>query len=497
MKKNLLIFLLSVFMVLAGSKTFASFTDIPKNHSNFNAISYAEKEGIVKGYADGTFRPSAKINRAEFTKIILEATLSNPKCNSESNGGFSDVRSDEWFAPYICQAKQLGIIRGYDDGTFRPGAPIKEAEAAKIAAEAFELRTTSASKLWYEPYFVILRTIDVLPPTMGNNPGRSINRGEMAELIYLMSSKRPRKKNEYRVEAKPQVTNKSLNKGSEKEGPLIGNCPVFPADNPWNTDISDFLVHPNSDAFINSIGRDIFLHADFGGKGEYGIPFITVGNGQKMMDIHFTAYGHESDPGPYPIPLNAPIEGGPDSEWDRHVLAVNTDTCMLYELYKAYPKGNSWDAEGGAVFNLRSNKLRPQYWTSADAAGLPIFAGLVRYDEVMSGEIKHALRFTVSSTQRGFIPPATHFASSKTDENLPPMGLRFRLKSDYDTSRFTGQARVILEALKKYGMIVADNGGDWFITGDGDPRWDDEDLNQLKTVPGSAFDAVYTGEIIK
>ena len=233
------------------------------------------------------------------------------------------------------------------------------------------------------------------------------------------------------------------------------------------------------------------LHPDFGGGGAYGIPYITVPGTQPMVPVNFTDYGDESDPGPYPIPLDAPIEGG----GDRHVLAIDRDRCKLYELFAATPRGTRWDAASGAVFDLRSNELRPEGWTSADAAGLPIFPGLVRYDEVARGRIDHALRFTVSQTQRGYIHPATHFASSSTDPNRPPMGLRFRLKAGFDTSPYTGQARVILEALKKYGMIVADNGSNWYITGAMDPRWNDIDLRQLKSVPGSAFEVVDTGPV--
>jgi hypothetical protein len=211
------------------------------------------------------------------------------------------------------------------------------------------------------------------------------------------------------------------------------------------------------------------------------------------VPINFVEYGDESDPGPYPIPPDAPVEAG----GDHHVLVIDSDTCMLYELYHAEYVGPGWEAGSGAVFDLNSNKLRPEGWTSADAAGLPIFPGLVRYDEVSAGEIRHALRFTVERSQRAYIHPATHYASDRDDPSLPPMGLRLRLKANYDISRYTGMAKVILTALKKYGMIVADNGTSWFITGATDPRWDDDDLNQLKKVPGSAFEVVKSGEIVK
>ena len=281
-------------------------------------------------------------------------------------------------------------------------------------------------------------------------------------------------------------------------GPSLAGCPMFPPDNAWNADVSSYPVHPDSDNFIADIDgqSNKFLHADFGSNPDYGIPYAIVASTQQSVPINFVAYGEESDPGPYPIPPDAPIEGGPDSTGDRHVLVLEKDNCILYELYRAFPAGPGWDADSGARWNLNSNALRPLGWTSADAAGLPILPGLARYDEVEAGTIRHALRFTVWRTQRGYILPATHFASDSDDPNRPPMGLRLRLKAGYDISGFTGQARVILEALRRYGMIVADNGSSWFVTGAPDPRWNDADLDQLKDVPGAAFEAVYTGPIL-
>jgi hypothetical protein len=285
----------------------------------------------------------------------------------------------------------------------------------------------------------------------------------------------------------------ALAPGSAGGATFLGGCPVFPASNPWNRDVSHAPVDPRSDAYIRSInsGGNKDLHADFGGRGQYGIPFRVVPRAQKRVPIRFTDYGDESDKGPYPIPLNAPVEGGSD----RHVLTLQRGTCKLFELFGAERSGPGWAASSGAAFNLRSNKLRHEGWTSADAAGLPILPGLARYDEVKRGKITHALRFTTQRTQKGYIHPATHFASSNSDPNLPPMGLRLRLKRGYSLARFHGQALVILKALKRYGMIDADNGTSWYITGGSDRRWNDEDLNQLKTVPGSAFEAVSTGRI--
>jgi hypothetical protein len=275
--------------------------------------------------------------------------------------------------------------------------------------------------------------------------------------------------------------------------PALGGCPMFPPDNEWNRDISADPVDPNSNNYINYIlnsSNNDYLHADFGENQTYGIPYVVVPQSQATVPITFTEAGDESDPGPYPIPPNPPIEGGPGSSGDRHILVLRQGECKLYELFSAYPNGGGWEAYSGAVFNLNSNALRPLGWTSADAAGLPILPGLVRYDEVAAGVIKHALRFTVNSTQRAYILPATHAASSILDSNAPPMGLRLRLKASYNISGFTGQARVILEALKRYGLILADNGSNWYISGATNPNWVDDDLNQLKDVPGSEFEVV-------
>jgi hypothetical protein len=278
--------------------------------------------------------------------------------------------------------------------------------------------------------------------------------------------------------------------------PDIGGFQVFPEDNPWNWDISAYSVHPNSDNFVRSIGEDGHLHPDFGTVWEgspIGIPYVVVRPDQPLIPVEYTAYGDESDTGPFPVPLDATIEGGPDSDGDRHVIAVDTANAMLYELYRGFPQSDHWEAESGAAFDLKSNAVRPEGWTSADAAGLPIFPGLVRYEEaVVRKRINHAIRFTVARTQRKFIWPARHFASSSTDPDLPPMGLRFRLKAGFGVSGFSEPVRVILVALKKYGMIVADNGSNWFLSGAPDDRWDDEVLAELKRVPGSAMEAVLT-----
>ena len=274
---------------------------------------------------------------------------------------------------------------------------------------------------------------------------------------------------------------------------------LFPASNPWNTRVDTSPVDPASAALIASIGAGKHVHPDFGASldgAPFGIPYIVVPGTQKRVPVSFD-YADESDKGPYPIPANAPVEGGANASGDRHVLVVDRDHWLLYELFDAHrlPSGG-WHAGSGAVFPLGSNALRPAGWTSADAAGLPILAGLVRYDEVAAGRIDHALRFTVSRTRNAYVAPARHAASSSSSTALPPMGMRVRLKASFDISRYPTQARVVLQALKTYGMIVADNGSDWYLSGTADSRWNDDAINTLKQVPGSAFEVVRMGGIV-
>jgi len=296
-----------------------------------------------------------------------------------------------------------------------------------------------------------------------------------------------------KAETRPEIA-----QPAQTDSPTIAGCQILPPDNPWNTDISAYSVHPNSVNFIASVGLDKGLHPDFGTTWQgnpNGIPYIVVGGDQPKVPVTFE-YADESDPGPYPIPDDAPIEGGPDSDGDRHILVLDKDNCKLYEVWHSRKVADGWTGGSGAIFDLTSNDLRPMGWTSSDAAGLPVLPGLARYEEVEQGAINHALRFTIRKSQRGYILPATHFASRSSDPNLMPMGLRLRLKADYDISAFPPQAQVILTALKKYGMIMADNGGDWYISGAPNSKWDDDALNTLKGVKGSAFEVVDTGPII-
>jgi hypothetical protein len=271
-------------------------------------------------------------------------------------------------------------------------------------------------------------------------------------------------------------------------------CPVFPASSPWNQRVDRLPVAPDSERIVGAIGVDDHVHADFGSGlwegGPIGIPVTVVRGTQAKVRVAFE-HAAESDKGPYPIPAKVAIEGGRASDGDRHALIVDRDRCRLYELFALHATaGGGWRAGSGAIWDLRSNRLRPAGWTSADAAGLPILPGLARYEEVARGRIDHALRFTVSRTRRAYVWPARHFASDLTDPSRPPMGLRFRLKRNYPIAGFPRQARIVLQALKEYGLIVADNGSDWYLSGAPHPKWSNEQLHILHLVPGSAFEVV-------
>lgn len=272
--------------------------------------------------------------------------------------------------------------------------------------------------------------------------------------------------------------------------------PLFPADNIWNTPVGDMPVHEHSDLWVETIGQDVPLHPDFG-SGEWegetiGIPYMIVGADTPRVEVSFY-YPEESDPGPYPIPEDPLIEGGPDAYGDRHILLLDEDAHMLYELYDAWPQDDgTWEAGAGAIWDLTSNELRPETWTSADAAGLPILPGLVDYDEVASGRIEHALRFTAEETAMAYLWPARHYASELVGDGYPPMGARFRLKQDVEISGYSPEVQVVLQALKEYGMILADNGASWFLSGTSDERWDNDVMFEMKHggITGDDFEAV-------
>ncbi len=283
----------------------------------------------------------------------------------------------------------------------------------------------------------------------------------------------------------------SSSEKDEAGAPDAEGCPAFPRSSHWNRPVDDLPVHSRSEQIVDSIGRDEGAHADFGSPARSAFPTSPCPAARSACRSSFEV-ADESDPGPYPIPRDAPIEGGPEGDGDRHVIVVDRDACRLYELFSATPEdgGDGWRAGSGATWNLKSNAMRPEGWTSADAAGLPIFPGLARPDEVEKGKIDHALRITVPTSRQEFVYPARHYASDDPDPNLPAMGERLRLKESFDVSGFPRQARVVLQALKTYGAIVADNGSPWFISGVPSGRWDDDDLQSLKRVPGSAWEVV-------
>jgi hypothetical protein len=281
--------------------------------------------------------------------------------------------------------------------------------------------------------------------------------------------------------------------------PSAPACPIFPATNVWNKPVDSLPVASNSGTMIKAIGLNAGLHPDFGSGlwdgGPIGIPYTVVPGTQKLVSVSFD-YAGQSDAGPYPIPSSVAIEGGPSSTGDRHALIVDKDHCKLFELYALYHNSDgTWRAGSGAIWSLTSNALRPAGWTSADAAGLPILPGLARYDEVAKGVIDHALRFTAPQTRRAYIYPARHFASSSTSTSLPPMGLRVRLKASFDISGFPRQARIVLAALKRYGMLLADNGSPWFVSGAPNPSWNNDALHTLGQVKGSDLEVVDTSSL--
>ena len=451
------------------------------------AIEAIAAAGITLGCDDGRFCPADSVTRGQMSAFLRRA-LGLPPSPTDH---FSDDDGTT-FEDDINRIADAGITLGCDPGLFCPDDTLTRGQMAAFLVRAYGYadgsgtdRFTDDDSSTFEDEIDRLATAGITAGCDAANPdlfcpNDEVRRDQMASFIA-------------RAEDLPLIT-----------PPPPNECTIFPDDNVWNTRVDDLPVHSRSDAYVASIGAGATLHPDFGSgvwppgsTSPIGIPYVEVTGDQANVAITYTAYGDESDPGPWPIPSDAPVEGGPDGTGDRHVIVVNTDACELFELFYAFPESDgSWSAASGAFFDLRSHALRPDGWTSADAAGLPILPGLVRYDEVAAGSIAHAIRFTAAQTQDAYVWPARHEASSITDPDVPPMGQRFRMRADFDITGFSAEVQVILQAFKTYGLILADNGSDWFISGAPDERWDNDVLGELKTIPGSAFEAVDVSGLI-
>ncbi len=498
------------------------FTDVCPGDWYYPYVMDLTNIGAVSGYADGTFRPGNTLTRGQAVKVIVLAMgLNGPVPPTPT---FTDVPTTQAFFPWVEVAVANRVVNGYACGGpgepcdsqrrpyFRPGANVSRGQLAKMVVLARRWTTyqppvptfndVPPDNVFYG-YIERVAAYNIIggyvcggsgEPCPGRyfRPGGTATRAQAAKIISIA-----------RVLAPPPVPSAPARTPTPTPtvsvptpvGTRTSGCPVFPANNIWNRPVAALPTHTLSNNYISSIGAGAYLHADFGSGtwngGPIGIPFVAVPGTQPRVPIYFTDYASESDPGPYPVPTNAPIEGGPNSTGDRHVLVVERDNCVLYEMFYSFPQSDgSWRASAGARWPLTSNALRPAGWTSADAAGLPIYAGLVRYDEVAAGAIRHALRFTAPRTQRAYLWPARHFASTSTDPNLPPMGLRVRLKASVDISGYPVELRVILQALKDYGMFLADNGSAWYISGAPDERWNNDTLRLLHNLHGSDFEAV-------
>jgi S-layer homology domain len=438
-----------------------TFADVPVTHPFYNWIAIGVANNVVSGYqcggsgepCDGAnrpyFRPNANVNRGQFAKMIANAN--NWSDGMPSSRTFADVPTTSPYYQFVERAAANNAISGYTCGG--PGEPCDGRS---------------------RPYF---------------RPGSSVTRAQASKMIDLARRGG--------VPPTPQPTQPPP-PPPPGGGATIGGCPLFPADNIWNRAVTTLPVHPNSAGYINSIGGGASLHPDFAAGSwngaPIGIPVNVVPATQPLVPLNLGQWAGVSDPGPYPIPPNAAIEGG---SGDRHVLVVQSGTCLAVELYHADPVGGgAWNADTAARWSLTSNALRPNGWSSADAAGLPILSGLVYYDEVATGAIHHAIRFTTANIGQSYVWPARHSDGDSTDPNIPPMGTRLRLKASVDISGFDSKTQVILRALQTYGMILADTGGELNISGAPDSRWNDELLNAMEAVHASDFEAVDTSSLM-
>jgi len=474
---------LSLSLVLGVLPGGGSFVDDDGNVHE-GSIEAIAKAGVTKGCnppSNDRYCPAGSVNRDQMAAFLARA-LDLPGTDLDF---FSDD-AGSIFEGDINRLAAAGITRGCNPPVgdrFCPGSVVTRGQMAAMLARAFGYPSSPVDRFNDDDGHLFESDIGAIAAqgvTLGCNPPDNdrfcpdavVKRDAMASFLTRALKLTP---------TTPPA-----------------RCEIFPGDDAWNTRIDHLPTHVRSADYIASLGSTRTLHPDFG-SGEWppgsgspiGIPYIEVPEETSTVPITYDAYGSESDPGPFPIPLDAPVEGGAGGTGDRHVIVVDRFRCELFELFDAHPgPGNSWTAASGARFDLTSSELRPDGWTSADAAGLPIFPGLVRYDEVDAGEITHAIRFTADRTQKAYVWPARHHASSDTSTSLPPMGQRFRLKASFDTSGFSPGVRVILTAMQRYGLILADNGSSWFISGAPDDRWDNDMLRELKGIPGSAFEAV-------
>jgi hypothetical protein len=449
------------------------------------AIEAIAAAGITKGCnppVNDRYCPEDPVNRGQMAAFLVRALELTPAANDYFTDDDGSV-----FEAQINSLAAAGITLGCnppDNDRFCPEDPVSRGQMAAFLVRGYGYTDDGGGNHFTDDDGSVFENaigrVATAGITRGCNPpantrycpDRPVRRDEMATFLTRAGELTPI--------------------------PPPQRCSILPEDNIWNTRVDGLPVDANSTAYINTIGANTTLHADFGSgvwppgsNSPIGIPFAEVDDTQPDVAIHYTDYGGESDPGPFPVPADAPVEGGPDASGDRHVLVLDRGDCMLYELYRAFPRSDgSWNAGSGAAYDLTSDDLRSAGWTSADAAGLPIYPGLVTYEEVASGHIDHAIRFTADDTRNTYVWPARHFASSLSGSQYPPMGQRFRLSADFDISGYPAEIQVILTAMKEYGLILADNGSSWFISGAPDERWDNEMLHEWDDIPGSAFEAV-------
>jgi hypothetical protein len=428
-------------------------------------IDWLRQQDITNGCGDARFCPDILVTREQMASFLARA-FGLPAATGDAFG--DDAGSPH--EPDINRLAAAGVTTGCAPGRFCPAASITRQEMASFLARILALPSASADHFWDDdgsPHQADINRLADAGVTSGCGGGRfcptaTLTRGEMAAFLH-----------------------RSLTMGAHV------TCTLFPASNVWNQRVDQLPVAADSGTLVGTIGAGEDLHPDFGEYLGYGIPYNIVGGGTPRSTVMFQ-WPSESDAGPYPIPANPRIEGGSD----RHLLMWDLGACRLYELFAAQLTPSGWQAGSGAIWDLRSNALRPDGWTSADAAGLPILPGLVRYEEVAAGAIEHAIRFTAPVTRSAHVYPARHHAGAGSSSALPPMGMRVRLKAGFEIGGFSPRMQVILLAMQRYGMILADNGSPWFFSGTSDARWDDEELNELKSLRGSDFEVVNTSGLV-